>query len=105
MVKELDPAVVGVVGLFRSLGAVVEILEPWCPHCGESWHDPAPAMTLDQTGPLITAKCRDWHEVCNQCLAPYDQPKNPGCRRRKHPKVSSEAATEVSGSAARQEEK
>lgn len=33
----------------------------------------------------LTKKCRDWHEVCN-CGARFDEPKNKGCRRRKHPK-------------------
>lgn len=89
MLKGLAPEAVEVVNLFRSMGYVAEVLEPWCPHCGESWHDPSPALTLDGLGPLVSAKCRDWHEVCNQCFERFDQPRGKGCRRRKHPKAVS----------------
>lgn len=50
-------------------------LAPRCPTCGDR---------QDVVG--LTVKCRDWHEVC-QCGARFDQSKNPGCRRRKHPKA------------------
>lgn len=77
-----------------AVAALREHLRMNCPTCGDN---------RNVAG--LTVKCRDWHEICNQCLAPYDQPKNAGCRRRKHPKVSSEAAAAFGGSAARQEEK
>jgi hypothetical protein len=36
----------------------------------------------------LTKKCEDLHERC-RCGARYDEPKAPGCRRRKHPKAES----------------
>jgi hypothetical protein len=34
----------------------------------------------------LTKKCEDLHQRC-RCGARYDEPKAPGCRRRKHPKA------------------
>jgi hypothetical protein len=69
-VKVLHPSP----GLLKMAELILEHLT-FCPTCGEGRGDAG-----------ITTKCRDWHERCNQCFARYDQPKNPGCRRRKHPK-------------------
>jgi hypothetical protein len=83
---------------------VMEVLPEsvWISHEDESnpdWNLPAidmpiPVLALplgckvcgDQLADVpLTEKCRDLHDRC-RCGARYDEPKAPGCRRRKHPK-------------------
>jgi len=52
-----------------------------CPRCG----DPKDEAGLDVPGVVEKVLCRDWHDTC-QCGARWDEPKNKGCRRRRHPK-------------------
>lgn len=39
----------------------------------------------------LTKKCRDRHEVCNECGERFDKPRGKGCRRRKHAKETNNA--------------
>jgi hypothetical protein len=62
---------------WEEAGQEVEGCSRWAPQCA--------VCGEYREGAGLTVKCRDWHETC-LCGARYDEPKGPGCRRRKHVK-------------------